>query len=128
MLRKKGFQKTIRKKRWRNNMVLTTKKESFSVREFLVGAHKQRNNSHNIIYGFMGIDITTKNFFSPTDFAMPYFIVFGVTGVILVSYLIESFFDMKGNTRKAERVNSITKFLLPVSFYIFLIIGIVKVL
>ncbi|AND39566.1 hypothetical protein [Cytobacillus oceanisediminis] len=112
-------------------MILAAKKkEVFTVSEFLARQPKeptQSNTPHIPLYGYMGLDTTSRSFFSEYDFNTPYYIVFGIAGVLLVSTLIENVFVAHGNPRKAEQVKAFTQFAMPVVFYIFLAVGIFKV-
>lgn len=85
-------------------MLFKNKIESYRVREFLAGHHKQTNNSPRPLYGILGLDITSHSMFSSSNFNLPYIVVFGVAGVILISTLIENILIAHGNPRQAERV------------------------
>ncbi|KAF0822493.1 hypothetical protein V7200_03475 [Cytobacillus firmus] len=112
-------------------MILAAKKkEVFTLKEFLAPQPKDPVHSktpHIPLYGYMGLDTTSRSFFSGYDFNTPYYIVFGIAGVLLVSTLIENVFVAHGNPRKAEQVKAFTQFAMPVVFYIFLAVGIFKV-
>lgn len=110
--------------------ILIRQKEVFTVKEFLAGKHKNLVHgkpSYKPLYGFMGIDFNTHNAFSSYDFNMPYLVVFGVAGVLILSTLIEYTIASNGNPRKAELIESFTKLVMPIAFYGFLFYGIFKV-
>ncbi|WP_342541062.1 hypothetical protein MHI39_08305 [Heyndrickxia sp. FSL K6-6286] len=110
--------------------ILNKQKEVYTVKEFLAGKHKNLDHckpSYKPLYGFMGIDFNSHHTVSSYDFNMPYFVVFGVAGVLILSTLIEYTIASNGNPRKAETIESITKVIMPIAFYAFLFIGIVKV-
>lgn len=101
------------------------------MKEFLAGRHKNLDHcqtSSISLYSLMGIDISPNGMFNFHNFNTPYVVVFGVAGVLLISTLIEHFFVVHGNPRMAESVEGLTKLMMPIAFYIFLLIGIFKVL
>lgn len=109
-----------------------TKKEVFTVKEFLAGERKESVQSEtprkNIIpaFGFMGLpDITHHTFFS-LSFSGAYWVVFGVAFVALLSTFLEYYYRSKGNDRVADTIESVTRMTFPVAFYAFLYFGIVK--
>lgn len=109
---------------------LLNKKEVFTVSEFF--ARQQKESTHSKapltpLYGYMGLDTNYRSFVSGYDFNTPYYIVFGIAGVLLLSTLIENIYVAHGNPRKAEQVKAFTKLAMPVVFYIFLTIGIFRV-
>lgn len=99
--------------------------------EFLARQPKETTQSKrplNIpLYGYMGLDTNYRSFISGYDFNTPYYIVFGIAGVLLISTLIENIYVAHGNPRKAEQVKSFTQLVMPVVFYIFLTVGIFRV-
>lgn len=109
-------------------MMFFQKEERYSVSEFLRGTHKTRAISHTPVYGIIGLDMTSQSMLSPSSFNTPYWIVFGVAGVVLASTLIEHILIAHGNERRAEMVESFTKIMLPIAFYGFLVIGLIKIL
>lgn len=111
-------------------MIFTRRKEVYTVREFMAGKHKNLEHCKTStlpLYGYMGLDINYNNPFKSYDFNIPYFIVFGVAGVVLISTLIEYTLSSYGNPRKAEMVESFTKVIMPIAFYVFLVIGIFRI-
>ncbi|MCM3456555.1 hypothetical protein M3685_21890 [Heyndrickxia oleronia] len=111
-------------------MIIQKRKEVYTVKEFLAGKHKNLDHCkapYKTLYGFMGIDFNTHHTVSSYDFNMPYLVVFGVAGVLILSTLIEYTIASSGNPRKAEMVESITKMIMPIAFYAFLFIGFAKV-
>lgn len=109
-------------------LTMRNKIESYSVRDFLAGAHRKQKTSHTTLYGLAGINITPHGMFSPSNFNAPYMVIFGVAGVILLSTLIEYTLNATGNERYAEMVSGFTGMAMPICFYIFLLIGIFKIL
>lgn len=109
-------------------MLMAKKKEVFTITEFLARQPKESDSKRPLtpVYGFMGLD-TTSNSISPMDINMPYIIVFTVTGVLILSTIMQTIFIAHGNPRKAETVESITKFIMPIGFYAFLVYGIFTV-
>jgi hypothetical protein len=107
------------------------KEEAYTVREFMAGKHKESNcqtsyRKYTPLFSFMGIDITGHSMFS--NFNMPYIVVFGVAGILLISTLIEHTVAAYGNERQAEAIATTTNLILPIAFYVFLLIGIMKIL
>jgi hypothetical protein len=113
-------------------MIFAPKKEVFTVSEFLARQPKVPSQSKtprkNIIpaFSFMGIDVTHHTFFS-TSFAGAYYVVFGVAAVAFLSTLLEYIYRTKGNDRMADIVETSTRLMFPIAFYIFLYFGIVAV-
>jgi hypothetical protein len=116
-------------------MIFAHKKEVFTLKEFLtapqpkniVQSKKPLQNKYAPVYGFMGLDLHSSSLLSPSQFNAPYFIVLGVAGVLLLSTLMQNLFIAHGNTRRGEQVEAITKLVMPVAFYIFLVIGLLNV-
>lgn len=113
-------------------MIFTVKKkEVFTLKEFLACQPKEPTQSKRPLttplYGYMGLDTTSHSVFSGYDFNSPYYVVFGIAGVLLLSILVENIFIAHGNPRKAEQVKSFTQFVMPIVFYIFLAVGIFRI-
>ncbi|MGD6896113.1 hypothetical protein [Bacillus infantis] len=108
-------------------MFSNSKIETIPLREFLAGSVTIEEKSLMPLYGFMGLDMHAQSIMPINSFNAPYTCVFIVAGVAILSTLIEKTLISKGKFSTAERVASITSFLLPVAFYSFLIFGITKV-
>ncbi|KYD04159.1 hypothetical protein B4102_3308 [Heyndrickxia sporothermodurans] len=110
-------------------MIFSKKKEVMSVKDFLACQPKKSHShsSYTPLYGFMGLDFNSHKSGNTYDFNMPYLVVFGVAGVLILSTLIEYTVASNGNPRKAEMIESFTKLAMPIVFYGFLFYGIFKV-
>ncbi|MDQ1003942.1 hypothetical protein QFZ28_004342 [Neobacillus niacini] len=113
-------------------MIFTTKKEVFTVSEFLARQPKESAQSktpqqnYTPLMGFMGIDVTHGTFFSPS-FSGAYWMVFGVAAVALLSTLLEYLYRRKGKEVTADIIATSTKIMFPIAFYIYLYFGIIAV-
>lgn len=113
-------------------MLFAKKEEVFTIKDFLAGEHKKSNNrktsliNFNNSFGFMGIDVTHKTFFSPSSFNAPYFLVFTVAGIALFSTFLEYRFRLNGRDHDADNIQSKTNLFFTISFYLFLYFGIIK--
>jgi hypothetical protein len=113
-------------------MLFAPKKEVFTLKQFLAGEHKEPQSKtplqkYTPMMGFMGLpDITHHTFFS-LGFSGAYWVVFGVAAFAFLSTLIEYIYRAKGNDRMGDIVETTTKLILPISFYMFLYFGIVKI-
>jgi hypothetical protein len=120
------------KKKGRQLMIFSTKKEVFTVSEFLARQPKESAQSktphtnYTPMMGFMGIDIGHKTFFS-ASFSGAYWLVFGVAAVALLSTLLEYICRVKGRETTADIIATSTKLMFPIAFYLFLYFGIVAV-
>ncbi|GLH62415.1 hypothetical protein [Parageobacillus sp. G301] len=104
-------------------MIFKTKKETYSVREFLAGHHKTKLSpkKHNTpFFSFMGIDISSKTFMpngSPDDVAL---LLVGGVGIALIgATMLERHFAANGDTLIAELISTTTNLLLPVGTFIY---------
>ncbi|MCP3738834.1 hypothetical protein [Rossellomorea sp. BNER] len=101
--------------------------EKFTIKEFLALPQNKpyQKKNYSSLNGIMGFNISHHTFFNPI-FNEPYFMVFMVFGVIILSALIEYLLRAHGKERKADTVDTLTKTFIPLSFFIFLYFGIVK--
>lgn len=104
--------------------------EVFTIKEFLAPQPKDSIRkapliNNTLFSGFMGIDIGHKTFFSHDLFATPYYVVFAVFAVAMLSTTLEYIYRSRGDERKAEAVETFTRILFPVCFYIFLYFGLI---
>ena len=74
------------------------------------------------LYGFLGLDSTFSNFNAP------YTVVFLVSGVLILSTIIEHTLLSRGHERIAERLQTTVSFIMPICFYGFLVFCVMKVL
>ncbi|MEH7086499.1 hypothetical protein V7139_27795 [Neobacillus drentensis] len=101
--------------------------------EFLARQPKETPQSktpHKFIipaFSFMGLPNVTHHTFFSASFSGAYLVVFSVAGVALLSTFLEYIYRVKGNDRAADLIETSTKLMFPIAFYIFLYFGIVTV-
>ncbi|MCM2531716.1 hypothetical protein NDK43_03985 [Neobacillus pocheonensis] len=102
------------------------------MKEFLARQPKEPTQSktpqqkYTPMFTFMGINVTHHTFFSAA-YSGAYLIVFAVAGFALLSTALEYYYRTKGKENTADAIQTATKVILPLAFYLFLYFGIVAV-
>jgi hypothetical protein len=101
------------------------KRERIKFNDFMSRKSVIYTSKKQLNYGILGINVTGESFFNST-FNDPYFVVFGVCGIVLASTITEHLLRTHGLERWADGVDTFTKLAIPMSFYIFLCLGIIS--
>jgi len=102
-------------------MLFKTKTETYSVRDFLAGHHKTKSSPKQYntpIFGFMGVDISTRTFMpsgSSADVAL--LLVAGVGIMLIGTTILEKHLIRNDNAFLAEIISMTMNLLLPIGIF-----------
>jgi hypothetical protein len=100
--------------------------ERIKFKTFMSNSTENLKPKQSKLYGVVGINVTGESIINST-FNEPYFLVFGVFGVIILSTIIEQLLRVHGLDRWADSIGTLTQVAIPMSFYLFLCVGILTV-
>lgn len=107
--------------------MILKKKKVYTIKEFLSAPQPKETYAHPIkAYSFMGINITPMSLMH-SGFNDPIFFVLGIGGFCLVAAFGEYYLKAKGYDSLSEDIANFMKWILPISFYAYLIIRIITV-
>jgi hypothetical protein len=102
------------------------KREKIKFKDFMSRKSVIYTNNKQLNFGLLGINVTSESFFN-SSCNDPYFMVFGVFGIVLSSTIIEHLLRSHGLDRWADGLDTMTKLAIPLSFYIFLCLGVISI-